>query len=111
MKPTFKDLYFKPHRAGNGIRATMYFINGYGASVIKTSFSYGGLEGLYELAVMKGDEHASRITYETYITDDVIGDLTESQVSELLDRISKLTPTGEKTWWFKVRDFFLAKEN
>jgi len=47
---TFKDLKFEKLAFG-GIQATEYFENGYGVSVIKTPFSYGGEKGLHELAV------------------------------------------------------------
>ena len=80
-------LKFKPHpNHPDGVRAVVNFPNGYGASVIKTSCSYGGPQGLYELAVLyKGDPH-----YKTPITDDVIGWKTPAQIMELLKRIEQL---------------------
>jgi hypothetical protein len=84
---TFKDLEFKPHpNALGGIQAVIDFDNGYGASVICTSFSYGGTLGLYELAVL----HDGEITYDTPITGDVMGYLTEDEVTELLKQIQEL---------------------
>ncbi len=62
------------------------FENGYGASVIKHEFSYGGPEDLWELAVLKQDE----ICYETSITTNVLGHLTDEQVEETLDKIREL---------------------
>jgi hypothetical protein len=84
---TFNDLKFEPHQAGiGGVQATHEFPNGYGASVIKASFSYGGREGFYELAVLKGGS----LCYETPITEDVIGHLTEDAVTSLLTQIEAL---------------------
>lgn len=89
----FEELDFRPHPSTmGGVRATHDFPNGYGVSVIRTPFSYGGREGLYELAVMKG----GRITYETPITDDVIGNLTPEGVARLLREVEAL-PTSRAT--------------
>ena len=63
------------------------FDNGFGASVIRGPDSYGGSEGLFELGVLGTDGHLS---YETTITNDVIGHLTVDAVNDLLDRISQL---------------------
>ncbi|NBW77279.1 MAG: hypothetical protein EBR34_16025 [Sphingomonadaceae bacterium] len=62
------------------------FNNGYGASVIKTDRSYGGKDGLYELAVIYNND----ICYDTPITDDVLGYLTEGEVTDLLQKIEAL---------------------
>ena len=35
---TFEDLEFRPHRM-DGVQSIMMFDNGYGVSVVKTSFS------------------------------------------------------------------------
>jgi hypothetical protein len=83
----FKDLEFKEHRDLNGVVARIQFDNGYGASVVKHEFSYGGKDGLYELAVLdtNGD-----LTYETPITDDVIGYLRPEDVTDVMEKIQKL---------------------
>jgi len=62
------------------------FKNGYGASVIRKPYSYGGSEGLWELAVT----HNGAITYDTPITGDVIGWLTQSEVIAHLLKIKEL---------------------
>ena len=62
------------------------FSNKYGASVIKCDYSFGGNEGLFELSVLYDND----LCYSTPITDDVLGYLTEDDVSELLDRIEQL---------------------
>ena len=64
------------------------FANGYGASVVRHENSYGGREGLYELAVLDSD---GNICYDSPITNDVIGWLTIEQVDGLLDDINKLS--------------------
>ena len=85
---TFNDLKFKPHATGmGGVMSRITFENGYGASVVQTFFSYGGKDGLYELAVL--DSNGS-LTYETPITSDVEGYLTEDDVTKLLEQIQLL---------------------
>lgn len=84
---TFDDIEFKPHPMGNGIQAVVMFDNGYGASVVQTDYSYGGRLGLYELAVLDKDGH---ITYNTPITEDVIGYLNHEKVTEKLIEIQDL---------------------
>ena len=83
---TFDELQFNPHRLGEGEQAMHTFANGYGVSVIITPFSYGGLEGKYELAVIKN----KALCYSTSITNDVIGHLTSLEVTELLIRVEAL---------------------
>ena len=64
------------------------FPNGYGASVIRRPTSYGGKDGLWELGVTKG----GHLTYDTYITDDVLGHLTPKEVHDYLQQIKDLQP-------------------
>ena len=79
-----------------------YFDNGYGASVIRTTTSYGGREGLWELAVLEkaadGAWDAWALCYTTPIADAVIGWLSEGEVDALLDRIEKLPKREEEEW-------------
>jgi hypothetical protein len=67
---TFEDLVFKPHYLGNGVQAK-FTLRGKSVSVIRTVFSYGGPEGLYE--IMVGDE--------------VTGYLTPTQVTAILNKL------------------------
>jgi len=67
---------------------THKFDNGYGASVIMNDMSYGGKNGLYEIAVI----HSGSICYDTEITDNVIGYLTLTEVDDVLGQISNLSP-------------------
>lgn len=85
----FESLKFKkiPNPYNGGVQARIFFDNGYGASVVKSDFSYGGKQGLFELAVLDND---GQITYSTPITNDVIGYLTEEDVSKILDKIKNL---------------------
>lgn len=70
-----------------GVQYVFSFVNEYGASVVRHSFSYGNEDGLWELAVL----HLGNITYSTYITDDVIGWLSDDEVSAILSGIKSLT--------------------
>ena len=83
----FKDLQFKKHPQLDGVVSRITFDNGYGASVVKHEFSYGGKDGLYELAVLDKD---GNLTYDTPITNDVIGYLREIDVTDVMEKIQKL---------------------
>ena len=83
---TFKELNFKDTKSNNGIHAIVKFENNYGASVVKHDHSYGGKDGLYELAIFKDDE----ICYDTPITNDVLGYLSDKDVTEVLIKIQQL---------------------
>jgi hypothetical protein len=63
------------------------FENGYGASVIRTTHSYGGHIGLYELAILDND---GKLTYDTPITGDVLGFLSPKEVTNYLIQIQDL---------------------
>ena len=87
---TFNDLQFKEHPKGavyGGIISRIIFDNGYGATVVQGPHSYGGSDGLYELAVVGKDDE---ICYDTPVTGDVEGYLSEAQVTDLLIKIQQL---------------------
>ncbi len=84
---TFNDLEFKPHSNMNGIMSRITFENGYGASVVKGEYTYGGKEGLYELAILDSN---GDLTYDTPVTSDVEGYLSEDEVTKLMEQIQKL---------------------
>lgn len=84
---TFKKLKFKP--LNGGIQAIIKYPNGYGASIVQHSFSYGNQEGLFELAVLKND----KLCYDTPITNDVLGWLKESDIDKTLVDIFNLPPS------------------
>jgi len=88
----FTDLNFQPHTnyPDTGIAARHFFPNGYGVSVVQFPGSYGYDLGLYEVAVVEGVEENWKICYDTEITDDVIGHLSEDQVGEVLMQVKSL---------------------
>jgi hypothetical protein len=73
-----------------GIQYIHRFENGYGASVIRNKYSYGGSSGLWELAVIRWDGGDWDIAYNTPITDDVLGYLSDEKVQSLLNQIEML---------------------
>jgi hypothetical protein len=83
----FNELNFQTHPTGFGQQCIVQFSNGYGASIVKSQYTYGGREGLYELAVFGKD---GGITYDTPITDDVLGYLSEQEVEKTLSDIKNL---------------------
>jgi hypothetical protein len=87
-KVKFEDLKFKPHPAlGFNTQATIFFPNGYGASVVTGEFAYSEPGRPFELAVLK---KGAGITYDTPITNDVLGRLTGPQVEKILNDIAAL---------------------
>ena len=84
---TFNDLEFKQDIQRGLNAARIMFNNGYGASVIIGPHTYGGEDGLYELGVLGKDK---KLTYDTPVTDDVKGYLSEDDVTKLLEQIQKL---------------------
>lgn len=55
-------------------------------SVIRSSMSYGGAEGLFELAMLRND----KCCYDTPITDDVRGWLDEEGVLNVLEDVQRI---------------------
>jgi hypothetical protein len=84
---TFNDLEFKQDMLRGLNAARIMFDNGYGASVVVGPHTYGGEDGLYELAVLDSN---GNLTYETPVTGDVEGYLTEDDVTKLLEQIQNL---------------------
>ena len=73
-----------------GVQTLVFFDNGYGASVVQHKYSYGGDEGLFEIAVLEGNKKNWEICYSTDITDDVLGYLNDKRVEDTLLEISEL---------------------
>ena len=92
----FKDLKFESHPVGEGLSAKLFFKNGYGVSVIRFSMSIGRYgsytsnESEWELAVLLGNEDAWSLTYDTEITDDVMGHLSNMEVTDIMKRIQQI---------------------
>ena len=94
---TFDDLKFKIHPASLnmsvftlmnhfGDQAKIFFDNGYGVSVVTGTAAYGE----YEVAVLKGKEDDYSLTYDTPITDDVIGCDNKDEVNEIMKKVQEL---------------------
>jgi hypothetical protein len=81
-----RDFLQNTEYLNNGVRHIYKFDNGYGASVIKHDYSYGGRDGLWEIAVLENDE----LCYTTPITEDVIGHLSWENVENYLQKIKEL---------------------
>lgn len=86
----FEDLEFElindaPFMVGK--KSRMHFDNGYGVSVVSHSYSYGGRDGLYEVAVL---DKNGELTYDTPVTNDVIGYLTEEDVTDVMKQVQSL---------------------
>ena len=84
----FKE--FKNKVINGGIQYLAFFSNGYGVSIVQHDYSYGHDDGLWEIAVIKGDLDKWKITYDTSITDNVLGHLTEDEVNEIIDKVIAL---------------------
>ena len=89
----------EPHKTrtvNNGVQHLFYFPNNYGASVVKHDFSYGSSSGLWEIAVLKlvRDEKDVvvnwDISYDTPITNDVLGHIPSDVVDTILEEIKAL---------------------
>lgn len=95
MNTTIKPLpieltAWKIKDTGVGEQHIYRFDNGYGASVIRSEYSYGGPQGKFELGVVQFDGDDFELTYDTPVTDDVLGWLDVPEVAELLARIAAL---------------------
>jgi hypothetical protein len=85
----FEDLDFIKLDDGfmKGVQCRMMFENGYGVSVVSHTYSYGGKDGLFEVAVLGKD---GNLTYDTPVTNDVVGYLTEEDVTDVLKQVQEL---------------------
>ena len=88
----FETYLVKRHELYHGIQYIFRFENNYGASVVKHFGSYGHEDDLWELAVIKFDAETGEwnLTYDTEITDDVLGCQTDEEIRDLLKRIKEL---------------------
>jgi len=84
----FEDLKFdstSPYLTG--VQTRMVFENGYGVSVVSHKYSYGGEDGLFEVAVLGKD---GDLTYDTPVTNDVIGYLEPVEVTDIMKQVQEL---------------------
>jgi len=72
----------------NAYSRVVEFENGYAASIISHDGSYGGDQGLFEVAVL----HDDLIVYDTPVTNDTIGWLDFAGVAAILKDIEELPP-------------------
>ena len=86
----FTELNFQDHKIKDGIQATHFFPNGYGVSVVRFPGSYGFEDDLYEVAILQGTEDNWNITYDTPITDDVLGHRDEQDINIILEEVQAL---------------------
>ncbi len=109
---TFKDLKFKQHPAGNGLQARLDFPNKYGVSVVRFKKVYNPLDNFivemcaennqygsytsneqeWELAVFYNGD----ICYNTNITSDVLGHLSDKDVTKVMAKVQKLKKNSKK---------------
>lgn len=103
----FEDLEFNPHPVMSGLQARMTFENGFGVSVVRfklgspdpladftvgfcakndTYGSYTDNEDEWEVAVLKDGE----LCYSSGITDDVVGNCTENEVTKIMKQAQLL---------------------
>jgi len=111
-KPTLEHKHSIVKEGGEGTQKIWKFKNGYGASVVRFFISnkfnptrkekigsYGVDKGLWEIAIIKfkddddtkNGKPAFEICYNTPITEDVLGNLTEKEAVKILKKIAKLT--------------------
>lgn len=87
--PLFKDFFIR--EAGVFAPETecyRFSVPGHGdmeVSVIRSSMTYGGSQGLFELAMLRND----KCVYDTCITDDVLGWLKVEDVLEVLEKVMR----------------------
>lgn len=61
----------------------MHFGNNYGISVVSGRSAYTDKNGPFEVAILHNDS----ITYNTELTDDVLGYQTESDIDEIIKKV------------------------
>lgn len=93
---TFYDLQFKPYADGRpevyvvcqrtSRQAIMDFSNGYGVSVLCGKDFYSNGINTFEVGIRRGDN----LTFDTPITDDVIGWQTPEQITEIMKQVQDL---------------------
>jgi hypothetical protein len=89
----WKEYYvgYTPMRIGND-QWKFKFDNNYGASIVRGPYTYGGGEGLFEMACIKYERNSD--DYDLYYDDgmwtDVRGYLTIEDIDELLEFIKNM---------------------
>ena len=88
-----KDFEMMPTDIPNGVQAILKFGDAYELSIVKSDFSYGGKQGLYEIGVFKNGAMTEMpgITVEN---DTVRGYLTEEDIDAIIKKM--MFACGEK---------------
>jgi hypothetical protein len=90
IRKIYEPIDARPLESG-AVQKLYKFANNYGASVVKGEHTYGGDEGLWELAVIVFDTSGGfNLCYTTPITSDVEGHLDDDAVEELLAKVEAL---------------------
>ena len=84
----FKDLTFK--KLYDGVQSIVKFGKDYELSIVKHSGSYGGTQGLYEIAVFDGGNQIE-LPGITQDNDTVKGYLTQDDVNCILIKMTSIT--------------------
>ena len=87
---TFADIPFKETKMPKGIQSILKFGDDYQLSIVKSDFSYGGKNGLYEIAVFTGDSQIN-MPGITEDHDTVKGYLTEDDVVGIVKKMHLVT--------------------
>lgn len=85
--PLFEHLMLPDNKA---VRRQKEFDNGYAVSVIRNSMSYGHEQGLFEIALFNPNGQMTSIEGITDDGDAVRGWLTQEDVLEIFEKVSKL---------------------
>lgn len=90
-EPTNTTMNTTMNTTSNKYQKRVTYPNGYTASIICYSFSYGGWDGLFEVAILVGES----LNYDNPVANgDVIGNLDFAEVGEVLARIAALPPVN-----------------
>ena len=79
----------------NGVQALIKFGPHYELSIVKSDFSYGGSQGLYEIAVYV-DNQMTELPGITQQGDTVKGYLKEDNVNDIIHAMTQLTKRDPK---------------
>ena len=85
----FENIKFQETDMPKGVQAMIHF-GDYDLSVVQSDFSYGGKQGLYEIAVFAGDEQKEMIGI-TEPGDTVKGFLTKGEVEAIIKKMHLVT--------------------
>ena len=96
----FKDIKFNKTEMPSGIQALLKF-GAYELSIVKSDFSYGGKQGLYEIAVFKGN-YQVELPGITAHGDTLKGFLTKDEVLAIIKKMHLVTGKEPKQVDFTV---------